>query len=100
MNDYDADAKKNGITDGIVLLSNQSHVDITSGRTYLVVASNYIFKRNGEAGQGNQLDVYVCPAKRPSRLANHGMGVGETLGTSRATNFRAEFLRRAAPPRA
>jgi hypothetical protein len=48
MNDYDADAKKNGITDGIVLLSNPSHVDITSGRTYVVVASNYIFKRNGK----------------------------------------------------
>src|ERR1700681_3828716 len=32
VSDFDADAKKNGITDGVVTLSNPSHVDITSDR--------------------------------------------------------------------
>jgi hypothetical protein len=51
MNDYDADAKKNGITDGIVTLNNPSHVDITSDRAYVVIPSNYTFKRNGKPAE-------------------------------------------------
>jgi hypothetical protein len=48
MNDFDADAKKNGITDGIVTLNSPSHVDITSDRAYVVIPANYAFKRNGK----------------------------------------------------
>lgn len=48
MDDYDADAKKNGITDGIVTLSNPQHVDITSDRAYVVVPANYTFKKTGK----------------------------------------------------
>ena len=48
-NDFDADAKKNGITDGIVTLSNPRHIDITADRAYVVVPANYTFKQNGKA---------------------------------------------------
>ena len=47
-NDYDADAKKNGITDGIVTLSNPRHIDITADRAYVVVPANYTFKKKGK----------------------------------------------------
>ena len=47
--DFDADAKKNGITDGVVTLSTPTHVDITGDRAYLVVPANYSFKVKGKA---------------------------------------------------
>ena len=47
-NDFDADAKKNGITDGIVTLGNPRHVDITADRAYVVVPANYTFKQKGK----------------------------------------------------
>src|SRR5690348_7430906 len=37
VSDFDADAKKNDITDGVVVLSKPSHVDITSDRAYVVI---------------------------------------------------------------
>jgi hypothetical protein len=46
--DFDADAKKNGISDGVVTLSNPLHVDITSDRAYVVIPANYIFKLKGK----------------------------------------------------
>jgi ketosteroid isomerase-like protein len=48
MDDYDADAKKNGITDGIVTLGVPLHVDVTADRAYVVVPANYKFKKNGK----------------------------------------------------
>jgi len=51
MSDFDADARKNGITDGIVTLSDPSHVEITADRAYVVIPSNYTFKKNGKAVQ-------------------------------------------------
>src|ERR1700736_568009 len=36
-NDYSADAKKNGITDGIVTLGTPWHVAVTGNRAYVVV---------------------------------------------------------------
>lgn len=48
MNDYDADVKKNGITDGIVTLSKPRHIDITADRAYVVIPSNYTFKQKGK----------------------------------------------------
>ena len=49
MNDYDTDAKKNGITEGIVTLGKPRHLDITAGRAYVVIPSNYTFKRKGKS---------------------------------------------------
>jgi len=46
--DYDADAKKNVITDGKVTLSAPTHVDIVADRAYVVVPANYSFKMKGK----------------------------------------------------
>jgi len=47
--DYDADAKKNGITDGAVTLNTPTHVDVTGDRAYVVVPANYSFKVKGKS---------------------------------------------------
>jgi SnoaL-like domain len=47
MSDWDADAKKNGITDGIVTLGTPRHVDITADRAYVVAPADYAFKKMG-----------------------------------------------------
>jgi len=48
-NDFDADAKKNGITDGKVTLGNPRHIDITADRAYVVVPADYAYKQKGKA---------------------------------------------------
>ena len=48
-NDYDADAKKQGVTDGGVTLGSVRHVDITGDRAYVVVPAEYTFKQKGKA---------------------------------------------------
>ena len=48
ISDFDADAKKNGITDGLVTLGHPSHVDITADRAYVVMPANYTFKQKGK----------------------------------------------------
>ena len=47
-NDYDADATKNGITDGAVTLAAPRHVDVTGDRAYVVVPATYVFKQKGK----------------------------------------------------
>jgi ketosteroid isomerase-like protein len=46
--DYDADAKKNGITDGIVTLGKPRHIDVTGDRAYFVAPANYTYKKHGK----------------------------------------------------
>ncbi len=53
MNDYLANAKANGITDGLVTLGRPSHVDITGDRAYVVIPSNYTWKQKGVAMREN-----------------------------------------------
>jgi ketosteroid isomerase-like protein len=48
-NDFAADAKKNGITDGVVTLGKARHVDVTGDRAYVVVPANYTYKQKGKA---------------------------------------------------
>jgi ketosteroid isomerase-like protein len=48
LGDFEADAKKNGITDGVVTLGKVSHNDVTGDRAYVVVPADYAFKRNGK----------------------------------------------------
>lgn len=48
MNDYDADAKKNSITDGVVTLGSPRHVDVTADRAYVVVPADYTYKQKGK----------------------------------------------------
>jgi hypothetical protein len=47
-NDFDADAKKNGITDGFVTVGTPRHVDVAGDRAYVVVPTNYAFKQKGK----------------------------------------------------
>ena len=47
-NDFDADAKKNGITDGKVTLGKPRHVDVTGDRAYVVVPASYAYKLKGK----------------------------------------------------
>jgi ketosteroid isomerase-like protein len=46
--DYDADAKKKGISDGNLTLKSPRHIDITGDRAYVVVPANYTFKMAGK----------------------------------------------------
>ena len=47
-NDYDADAKKNGVTDGMVTLGSPRHIDVTADRAYVVVPADYTYKQKGK----------------------------------------------------
>jgi ketosteroid isomerase-like protein len=57
--DYDANAKKDGITDGVVTLGKPRHVDVTGDLAYVVVPANYRFKQKGKpvAEIGSMLTV-------------------------------------------
>jgi hypothetical protein len=48
VNDYEADAKKNGLTDAVVTLGVPRHIDITGDRAYVVVPADYAFKLKGK----------------------------------------------------
>lgn len=45
---FDADSKKNGVTDGKVTLGVAKHVDITGDRAYVIVPATYSYKQNGK----------------------------------------------------
>ena len=44
---YDADARKNGITDGFVTLGKARHINVGEGHAYVVIPMDYVFKRKG-----------------------------------------------------
>ena len=46
--DFDADSKKNNVTDSIVTLGRPMHDNITGDRAYLVIEAKYTFKQNGK----------------------------------------------------
>jgi len=48
MNDYDVDAKKRGITDGIVKLDQPRHLDVAGSVAYVVMPADYAYKVNGK----------------------------------------------------
>ncbi len=45
---YEADAKKHGITDGVVTLGRPRTVDVSGDRAYVVVPASFTFKQNGK----------------------------------------------------
>ena len=45
---YEADTKKNGVTEGHVTLSKATHVDIAGNRAYIVLPASYRFKQRGK----------------------------------------------------
>ena len=47
--DYEADAKKNGITDGHITLITPSHIDVVEDRAYVVASADYAYKEKGKA---------------------------------------------------
>ena len=47
--DYEANAKKEGITDGVVTLGKPRHVDVSGDHAYVVVPAGYTFKQKGKA---------------------------------------------------
>ena len=47
--DYDADARRNGITDGVVTLGAARHVDVMADRAYVVALVDYGYKVKGKA---------------------------------------------------
>lgn len=49
MSDYDLDAQKNKITDGVVTFGKPTHVDVSGDRAYVVMPADYAFKQNGKA---------------------------------------------------
>src|SRR3954469_10200448 len=42
---YEANAKKEAITDGVVTLGKPTHVDVTGDRAYVVVPAGYAWKQ-------------------------------------------------------
>ena len=46
--DYEANAKKDGITDGVVTLGKPRHVEVAGEYAYVVIPSDYAFKKNGK----------------------------------------------------
>jgi ketosteroid isomerase-like protein len=48
MADYDTDAKKNAITDGVVTLGAPRHTDVAGETAYVVVSADYTFKQAGK----------------------------------------------------
>jgi hypothetical protein len=47
-NDFDANSKKDKITEPVVTVGKARHVDITGERAYVVVPANYSFKQDGK----------------------------------------------------
>jgi len=45
---FDADSKKNGVTNGKVTITAAKHVDITGDRAYVVVPATYSYTQNGK----------------------------------------------------
>lgn len=52
-NDYIAWAKKSGVTNGMVNLSDPKHVDITGDRAYVVVPASFAYQANGKPMKEN-----------------------------------------------
>ncbi len=45
---YNAEAKKNGITDGVVTLGKPRHFDVSGDSAYMVVSATYTYKQGGK----------------------------------------------------
>jgi len=69
--DYDADNKKNAITDGVVTLGKPRHVDVTGDRAYVVVPADYGYKMKGKPMKenGSMLTVVLQKSAAGWRIA-------------------------------
>jgi len=66
MSDYDADSKKNGITDGAVTLGSPRHVDVNADRAYVVVPADYSYKQKGKAMKETGSTLTIALQKGPN----------------------------------
>jgi len=48
-NDYEANAKKESIADGVVTLGKPKHVDVMADHAYVVIPSDYTYTKKGKA---------------------------------------------------
>jgi hypothetical protein len=64
--DFDADAKKNGITDGVVTLHEARHVDVNADRAYAVVPADYTFKMKGKEVKETRATLTAALQKGPA----------------------------------
>jgi len=63
--DFEANAKKNGITDSVVTLQKPKHVDVTGDRAYVVVPANYDYKAKGKKTSQKGSVMAVALQKTP-----------------------------------
>lgn len=59
LGDYDADAKKNGLTDGVVTIVKAQRVEVTGDRAYLVASGRYTYKQHGKPMKGSGTWVFT-----------------------------------------
>ena len=64
--DYDADAKKNGITPGSVTLAKPRHIDVAGDRAYVVVPATYEFTQKGKAVKQTGATLSIALQKLPA----------------------------------
>jgi ketosteroid isomerase-like protein len=64
--DFDADAKKNGITPGAVTLGKPRHVDVAGDRAYVVAPTSYAFKQKGKPVKETGSSLTVALQKGPA----------------------------------
>ena len=67
INDYDADAKKRKITDGVVTLGKVRHVDVNGDAAYVVVPTDYVYKMGGKPVKETNSTITVALRKITSR---------------------------------
>jgi ketosteroid isomerase-like protein len=66
MADYDTDAKKNVITDGLVTLGTPKHTDVAGDRAYVVAPADYAFKKAGKPVKETASMLTIALQKSPS----------------------------------
>jgi len=64
--DYESNAKKEGISDGVVTLAKPRHVDVTGDHAYIVVPANYTFKQKGKAKKETNAMMALALQKGPA----------------------------------
>jgi ketosteroid isomerase-like protein len=70
-NDFDANSKKDKITDPVVVLGKAKHVDVTGDHAYVVLPAAYNFKQAGKAmaETGSTLTVALQKLEAGWRIA-------------------------------
>ena len=61
--DFDVDAKKNGIADGVVTLGTAHHVDVTGDRAYVVTPAGYTFTQKGKPAKETDSMITIALQK-------------------------------------